>query len=138
MTTNPTVGEKYVLMAEINMIPLIDVSLVILIIFMVLTPALVRSQIAVNLPQAETAAPQRNEVTDLVVSIDRAGAVSIDGAPVAAAQLPAAFQLALQGRPDRLVILEADRGVAFQHVVGVMDVAKKSGAGHLAVAALKE
>ena len=45
-------GDKYALVAEINMIPFIDVALVLLIIFMVITPFLVRAQIKINLPKA--------------------------------------------------------------------------------------
>lgn len=135
---DPWVAEKYDLVAEINMIPLIDVSLVLLIIFMVLTPVLVRSQIAVNLPQAETAEVPSTTESVILVQIDRSGAVTIDGQPVAAADLQVAFEAVLQGRSDLQVVLQADRDVAFQYVVGVMDAAKKGGASRMGVAALSK
>jgi biopolymer transport protein TolR len=136
--TDPWVAQKYGLVAEINMIPLIDVSLVLLVIFMVLTPVLIRSQIKVSVPEAETAEVSTRDAASIVVQIDGSGQVWIEGVRVGAEDLNSTLKAVLQGRGDDLVILEADKGVAFQSVVSVLDASTKGGAKRLAVAALTE
>jgi biopolymer transport protein ExbD len=125
------------IVAEINMIPLIDVALVLLIIFMVMTPYLVRSQIAVNLPGAAQAKPQQ-EQPPLAVQVDKAGVVYVDSRPVGAEGLEAALRPMIPPGPDASVVIEADKEVAFQHVVSVMDTVKKLGVTKMAVAVQKE
>ena len=80
-------GDKYRLISEINMIPFIDVSLVLLIIFMVMTPFLMKSQIKVNLPGSSSAQQitQDDKTVDIQVQAD--GAIFMDGKKVAAKDL---------------------------------------------------
>ena len=108
--------------AEINMIPLIDVSLVLLIIFMVMTPFLVQQQIKVNIPQstAATEAPDR----PIVISIQKAGEISLNGKAVAIASLESQLKPLLGDKLDRPVLIQADRDLALQRVIAVMDVVK--------------
>src|SRR4029077_7762244 len=84
---------------DINMIPLIDVSLVLLIIFMVMTPFLVQQQIRVNLPHSVSA----NEAPDrpIVITVQREGEMSINGKAVSAATLESELQAALGANHDR-------------------------------------
>lgn len=128
----PPKQDKYRILAEINMIPLIDVALVLLIIFMVMTPFLVRSQIKINLPVLKKV--DNNQDRDRVVNVmvDRKGAVSVEGQMVAPEGIMAALQRVLRD-PDQPVVIEADKDVAFQNVVVVMDAAKRVGATRLAV-----
>lgn len=107
---------------EINMIPLIDVSLVLLIIFMVMTPFLVQQQVKVNLPHSTGAseAPDR----PIVVTIQRAGEVTMNGKSVALSQLEAELKAQLGPQRDRPVMIQADRDLALQNVISVMDIAK--------------
>src|SRR6185312_7019811 len=115
--------------ADINMIPLIDVALVLLIIFMVMTPFLVQQQIKVNLPQSTTAgqAPDR----PIVISLLQQGDVSLNGHAVALANLESELKPLLGPQNDRPVVIQADRDIPLQKVVSVMDIAK-----HLSVAKL--
>jgi biopolymer transport protein ExbD len=108
---------------EINMIPLIDVSLVLLIIFMVMTPFLVQQQIRVNLPRSSSA----NESPDrpIVISIQKAGEISLNGRAVAASTLEAALKPLLGPKGERPVMIQADRELPLQQVVSVMDIAKR-------------
>lgn len=108
---------------DINMIPLIDVSLVLLIIFMVMTPFLVQQQIRVNLPRSVSAseAPDR----PIVIAIQKAGEISLNGAPVAITNLESELKSLLGPANDRPVMIQADRDLPLQNVVSVMDIAKR-------------
>jgi biopolymer transport protein ExbD len=108
---------------DINMVPLIDVSLVLLIIFMVMTPFLVQQQIKINLPQAVTGheAPDR----PIVVILEKQGEIHINDKSISANLLEAELSSALRGDPERPVVIQADKEIAFQRVVSVMDLAKR-------------
>ena len=125
-------------MAEINMIPLIDVSLVLLIIFMVLTPVLFRAQIPMQLPKATEVEPTPSTENAVEVQVDRTGNVYIDSKPVPRDQLELAFKRLVVSPTTQMVLVDADKDVPFQHVVSVMDAAKKAGVQRLAVAAQRE
>ncbi len=114
-------------MAEINIIPLVDVMLVLLIIFMVTTAFTKDTELGLKLPQAKSggAAPQQNR--DLTIALTRAGALFADGQPVSETQLPALMRSRLQANPDVKVIIKGDGGVAYERVVKIMDIARQSG-----------
>jgi len=127
----------YHIQAEINMIPLIDVSLVLLIIFMVISPILVQSQLKVNLPKVTTNANQAEE-TALKVEIDAEGRISYDGNIVSRAQLKNLLQQDLPPGHNAALLIHADGDVAFNDVVYVMDLAKKFKVEKLGVSVLPE
>lgn len=124
--------DDFGIQAEINMIPLIDVALVLLIIFMVMTPILVRSQLQVNLPKASTV-ESTPPGTPVEVQVTKTGAILLDGKPVRDDQLDAALKAALPNPSEGTVVVQADGAVAFEYVVKVMDAAKKLGVTKLAV-----
>lgn len=130
-------GDDHGVIAEINMVPLIDVALVLLIIFMVMTPYLVRSQIEVNLPGSKQVNPSK-EQPPLAVQVDKDGKVYVDSRLVGEEGLEAALKPMIPPGPDAAVVIEADKNVAFQHVVTVMDTVKKLGVAKMAVAVQKE
>lgn len=117
--------------AEINMIPLIDVSLVLLIIFMVMTPFLVQQQIRVNLPHSVSA----NEAPDrpVVITIQRQGDLSINGRAISEAMLESELRSAVGGNHDRPVMIQADKDLALQRIVSVMDIAKRLNVARLGI-----
>jgi len=120
------------LIAGINITPLTDVVLVLLVIFMIATPLLIRSEIKVNLPRtaAADAAPQKT----IVVTIDAAGNVYVDGARVALGQLAPALSSTLGKRPNAPVIIMGDRDVRYDLVVRVLEIARTSGVNKLSLA----
>ena len=126
-------GDKYALVAEINMIPFIDVALVLLIIFMVMTPFLVRAQIKINLPKAHAVETSQTKNNQVQISVTRSGAIYLDGKPTASDAVEAALKRLLPDAANQMVIVSADREVAFEKVVTVMDAAKRCGAGKLGV-----
>lgn len=124
---------KYRIMAEINMIPLIDVALVLLIIFMVMTPFLIKSQIKINLPKAKLkeAVPRPEQI--LQIQLDTSGNVFIDGQTIAKDTLESRLRARLPDPQNQPVMIEADQDVKFQHVVTVMDAVKKIGVSKLGI-----
>lgn len=124
---------KYRIMADINMIPLIDVALVLLIIFMVMTPFLIKSQIKINLPKAKLkeAVPPPEQI--LQIQLDTSGNVFIDGQTVAKDALESRLRARLPDPQNQPVMIEADQDVKFQHVVTVMDAVKRIGVSKLGI-----
>ena len=125
-------GKKNAPIAEINMIPLIDVSLVLLIIFMVMTPFLVQQQVKVNLPKSVAG----NEAPDrpIIVMVRGQGELSLNGKPVSINTLESQMKPLLGQKHDRAVMIQADKDTALQYVVGVMDIAKKLQVSKLGIA----
>ena len=118
--------------AEMNLIPLIDVSLILVIIFMVLTPILVQSQLTVKLPPAKSGTPPEARTT-VHVQISRLGALSIDGQPVPWDKLERELVLRCPQSAQKTLLVQADRSVAVEKVVLVMDTAKRLGIGKLGI-----
>ena len=132
-------GRRRVPMSEINVTPLVDVMLVLLIIFMVTAPLLVAG-VPVDLPQ-NRAAPLDQQVKPVAVSIDRAGAVFIDDAAVAEAALPARLAaIAAEPAPPegRRILLRADRGLDYGQVMKVMGALNRAGLNRVALVSVGE
>lgn len=116
--------------AEINVTPLIDVMLVLLILFMVMTPTATRSLDArIPDPRADGAAPAE----PLVVTVEAEG-FRLNGRPIAAASdLEAELRDALSNRADRTVFVRADGKVTYGRVVEGMDCARGAGAERIGI-----
>jgi len=123
--------------AEINITPLTDIFLVLLIIFMVSSSVMVetasRQGVKVNLPKGATKDIDPG-AKSLVVSITKGGAMTIAGQPVQDADLKNLFKSAVAKDPSTQVIIEADEGVIHGTVVHVMEMAKDAGLVRLAIA----
>ena len=111
-------------MAEINIIPLVDVVLVLLIIFMVTAPMLYRGM-DINLPTSasNTIKPEER----IVLTIERDQKIYVDKDPVTVGQLEGKLRLVKARNADVSVYLRADRDVPYGTVVQVMDGVKRSG-----------
>lgn len=129
---------KHRIMNEINMIPFIDVTLVLLIIFMIMTPFLVRSQLKINLPAMKKADAELTRKQNLQIQVDRVGTAYLNGIPVAPDLLEGRLRQLIADPEHQPVVIEADKEVPFQHVVNVMDAAKRVGAVKLAVCVKKQ
>lgn len=128
--------DKFPLMSEINMIPLIDVSLVLLIIFMVVTPFLVTSQIKVNLPKAVSGIPPDSEPVKIQITAQRT--FYVDHQVVLAEDLPSVLRFKFKKEKNPVVLIESDASVPFEFVVKAMDSAKSQGVQKLGVAVTSE
>jgi biopolymer transport protein ExbD len=116
-------GKKNGPIAEINMIPLIDVSLVLLIIFMVMTPFLVQQQVNVNLPKSVSGAEAPEH--PIVILIQKQGELSLNGNAVSISTLESDLKPLLGPKRENPVMIQADKDIPLQQVVSVMDIAKK-------------
>ncbi len=117
-------------LAEINVTPLVDVMLVLLIIFMVSAPMLTRG-IDVRLPRAASAdVIEEDRVT---VTVRRDGQFLVEGRPVVDAMLVDEVRQAGGGRPDVAVYLEGDAGVAYGRVLAAMDALRRAGIERVAL-----
>ena len=120
-------------MSEINVVPYIDVMLVLLVIFMVTVPLLTQG-IEVELPKAN--AEPIESVPDhdpLVVSVDAAGNLYLNAGdakeqPKAGAEIVRRVRIVLGEKPETPVFVKADRAVAYGNVVGAMVVLQQAGA----------
>ena len=121
-------------MAEINVTPLVDVMLVLLIIFMVTAPLLVAG-VPVDLPENRARALD-SQAEPVQLSIDATGAVFIDDVAVAPAALPqrlAAIAAAPAPPEGRRIYLRADRGLDYGAVMGVMGELNRAGLNRVAL-----
>jgi biopolymer transport protein TolR len=119
------------LMGEINVVPYIDVMLVLLVIFMVTAPMLSQG-IKVDLPRAGAEPIEPDKLEPLVLSIDRAGLLYVNigdpDAPQTADRILEIASAALRREPERPVLVKADTAVAYGRVVEGMVLLQKSGA----------
>ena len=110
----------------INVTPLVDVVLVLLIIFMVVTP-MMESGLAMDLPKAGHPEEDPRGMDPSLVSVGPAGEVFLDSRPVAFEALPGHLAALHQADPARKVVLQADRGIPFRHVRRVFQVCQDAG-----------
>ena len=110
-------GKKGGAMADINVTPLVDVVLVLLIIFMVVTPML-SSGVDVDLPKAKTAQEEKDMGQHLVISVRGDGAIFVDRTEVS---LDDVTQLVDKERANRPMLLKGDQKVTYKQVRDVMD-----------------
>jgi biopolymer transport protein TolR len=113
------------MMAEINVTPLVDVMLVLLIIFMVTAPMLTQG-VDVNLPQANAKA-MRAEEERLVITVDMNSRIFIGKQPVEFNRLHSALSAVVARRTDRQVYFRADRSVPYGFVVKVIAEVRNAG-----------
>ena len=123
------------IMAEINITPLTDVFLVLLIIFMITTSVMVESAAKVNLPKATQTV---QEARGLTVSVTADNKIFVNQMQVNVSQLQPTLHDLLADDPKKLVILQGDQSVLLGEAVRIMDIAKRAGAQAISIAARKE
>jgi len=128
--------QKRKLMAEINVVPYIDVMLVLLVIFMVTAPLLTQG-IEVTLPKAnsEPIADVSNQ-QPLVLSVDAEGNLYInvgddEDKPTTGQEVITRVAVVLRNKPDTPILIKADRAVPYGNVVGAMVVLQQGGAENI-------
>lgn len=117
-------------MADINVTPLVDVMLVLLIIFMVTAPMLMEG-LEVELPQAEGRSFESASANPAKITVSRAGVVYVDGTSVGSTNLETTLGTMLRGRRIRRALLEADQNVPYGRVVAVLDIMNRAGVEQL-------
>ena len=119
------------IVAEINITPLTDIFLVLLIIFMVTTSVISSQGKEVALPEAAVASQSPQGVTVTVTAEDE---IAVDGTVVALEELEPALRAALEGAREKVVVLRGDRAVELGRAVGILDTAQRAGATGIALA----
>jgi biopolymer transport protein ExbD len=127
-------GQKKGTIAEINVTPMADIMIVLLIIFMVMTPIITRAH--VTLPKAATVAEEKNE--GLKVVVKATGEIELNEQAISdAADLEASVRerLADAEQNEAEVIVEADKGLSYAEVARVLDACRQAGAESVGLAA---
>jgi biopolymer transport protein TolR len=122
-------GRSNETLSQINVTPLVDVMLVLLVIFMVTAPIL-QQGVSVNLPRVKAGALAGEEV-QLVVAVTAAGKLYLNDAPFTLPELAEKLRAVLREQPDRQVFLRADAEVPYGQVVGVMAAIREAGVQRL-------
>jgi biopolymer transport protein TolR len=121
-------------MAEINVTPLVDVMLVLLIIFMITAPLLVAG-VPVDLPESRAKALDQDS-TPVQIVIDKDGTIFVDDQPVGNDDLPRTLA-AIAGQPEppegRRIFLRADKGLEYGKVMRVMGELNRAGLNRVAM-----
>jgi len=119
------------IVAEINVTPLTDVFLVLLIIFMVTTSVVQEEGKNIDLPSASESEETPSGVT---VAVDDEGGLQVNDRVVAIDELGPALERALAGAEQKIVILRGDKNVLLGQAVDILDTAQRAGARGIALA----
>jgi biopolymer transport protein ExbD len=125
------------IMGEINMVPFIDITLILLIIFMVMTPFIVQSQLNVDLPSASSV----NKISEdnvIRIEISKDGKILVMDKQVPLQGLTEELTLRLGRSHEKTILVQADKNVSIEKVVEVFDTAKKLGAAKLGIGVLEK
>ena len=120
------------IVAEINVTPLTDIFLVLLIIFMVTTTAVHEEGKNIDLPSATQS--EQTPPEGVTVEIDSNGLIKVNDIEVPPAGLEAALERALAHAQDKVVVLKGDKQVLLGEAVNVLDLAQRAGAEGIAIA----
>lgn len=122
--------------SDINITPLTDIFLVLLIIFMVATAITIESAAHVDLPKVQSQATnEKPKGVSVTYTADHR--IFLDQAEVSEKELPALLKKAIANDPDKLVVFQGDPSVFLQDMVSILDIAKSAGAQQIAVAVAK-
>jgi biopolymer transport protein ExbD len=118
-------GEQGGVMAEINVTPLVDVMLVLLIIFMITAP-LMSHKVKIDLPEA-TAQKNEEPAGTITVALQASGDLYWDDAPISREALGAQLRVEARREPQRALQLRADGATQYREVATIMATAKNAG-----------
>jgi biopolymer transport protein ExbD len=119
------IGGKGSLKADINVTPLVDVMLVLLIIMMLIAPML-QQGVAVNKPEAANSTEKPDTQDQTVVAIDSRGHFYVNALPVPAEDLIPRVQRALEDKKEKIVYLKGDKDAKYAAIMDAMDAFRKA------------
>lgn len=124
-------GDEDAPIAEINIVPFVDIILVVLIIFMVTTPFIIKPSININLPKA--ASGSDTAPSQLNIAIGNSGETLLNGKPTSDEALSEFAKTSLAENPQVQAIISADKDVAHGRVITVIDIVKSAGISKFAI-----
>ncbi len=127
-------GGRSEVMSEINITPLTDIFLVLLIIFMVTSVAMVQSGATIDLPQVQET---DSEPRQIIVTVTPQKEIFVNNQPVSMAELELTLRPIIAAMKDVPVILEGDQAVILGEAVKILSAAQRAGATQVAIAAQK-
>lgn len=128
-------GEEETIVAEINITPLTDLFLVLLIIFMISSSAMLEGGMPVKLPAAKSSTVNaKSTVRPVYVTVSGDGSVRVNDKAIPSQALEEALKLELAKRDERTVIIRGDETIDLGKAVQVMDAARVAGADRIAIA----
>jgi biopolymer transport protein TolR len=113
------------IISNINITPLVDIFLVLLIIFMITSTVLDQQEIKINLPKAAHAGTEAPKASGLVM--DKEKNLFLDGVPSDSASIAAQLQNAVIKNPDHQVLIAADQDLAYREIVRLIDIVRGAG-----------
>jgi biopolymer transport protein ExbD len=122
------------IISDINLTPLIDIMLVLLIIFMTASSVAFQSGVDIDLPSSSLAASGDGSKQGVLVSLSIKGEIFVDGKATKKEKLKQTIAKALK-KSSSLVVFEGDKDVSLQTTLEIMDVAKSAGAENFAITA---
>ncbi len=125
-------GSGSAIMAEINIVPLCDIFLVLLIIFMVTSVAMVQSGAEITLPEVQET---DSEPRQIVITVTPQKEIFVNARPVKMLELEVALRQLIMAKPDVPVVLEGDQDVILGEAVKILSIAQRAGATQVAIAA---
>ena len=120
------------ILSEINITPLTDIFLVLLIIFMVTSAAMVESGAKISLPEVDSTQSQPREIT---ITVTPTNDIYVNSNLTAYEDLENVLRGLVSAKPDIPVVLEGDREVLFGQAVKILSIAQRAGATQIAIAA---
>ena len=125
-------GGRDEVMSEINITPLTDIFLVLLIIFMVTSVAMVQSGATIDLPRVQET---ESEPRQIIVTVTPQKEIFVNNQPVALAELELYLRPIIEAMEDVPVVLEGDQSVILGEAVKILSAAQRAGATQIAIAA---
>ena len=125
-------GGRDEVMSEINITPLTDIFLVLLIIFMVTSVAMVQSGATIDLPRVQET---ESEPRQIIVTVTPQKEIFVNNQPVALAELELYLRPIIEAMQDVPVVLEGDQSVILGEAVKILSSAQRAGATQIAIAA---
>lgn len=124
-------GNSEEAISSINVVPLVDIVLVVLIIFMVTAPMIIKPSINVNLPKA--ASGEKTTTSQLNIAISDSGALTLNGSRADEAAIQIKSQEEASKNPDVQAVIAADKDVPHGTVVRIIDLIKTAGVKKFAI-----
>jgi len=124
-------GDDEGLLANINIIPFVDIVLVLLIIFMLTSIAIVRASMVVNLPKAATGGARVESTVNIICNKD--GSLMLNGAHSTVQEISSFVKRESATNPKLQAVIAADKGVEYGHVVDLIDLVKRNGVSAFAL-----
>ena len=137
VSSHMNIARSSALQADINVTPLVDVCLVLLIIFMVVTPMIVQG-VPVNLPKVSHAVSAGDATRQLPVSVNADGTLYVDSVVIRAEQLAAVLRDRHNERPDRPIAVRGDKSVRYGEVMTVLSACRAAGFNDVSLIAEKK